>query len=92
MGERHHRYVWYDGSSKQSGGGQASISQRHLGGDVLTRICSEMKKKKVVYIYAARITMHNLMFLSQQKYDILQNKLTLMNNYILYENQINISN
>ena len=29
MGERHHRYVWYDGSSKQRGGGQASISQRH---------------------------------------------------------------
>ena len=85
MGERHHRYVWYDGSSKQSGGGQASISQRHLGGDVLTRICSEMKKKKVVYIYAARITMHNLMFLSRQKYDILQNKLTLMNNCIVRE-------
>ena len=38
MGERHHWYVWYDGSSKQSGGGQASISQRHLGSDVLTRI------------------------------------------------------
>ena len=45
MGERHHRYVWYDDSSKQSGGGQASISQRHLGSDVLTRICSEKKKK-----------------------------------------------
>ena len=41
MGEIHHRYVWYDGSSKQSGGGQASILQRHLGSDVLTRICSE---------------------------------------------------
>ena len=44
MGEIHYRYVWYDGSSKQSGGGQASISQRLLGSDVLTRICSEMKK------------------------------------------------
>ena len=31
MGERHHIYVWYDGSSKRSGGGQASVSQRHLG-------------------------------------------------------------
>ena len=38
MRKRHHRY---DGSSKQSGRGQASISQRHLGSDVLTRICSE---------------------------------------------------
>ena len=28
MGDTHHRYVWYDGSSKQSGGG-------HLGSDVL---------------------------------------------------------
>ena len=43
MGERHHRYVRQDGSSKQSGGGQASISQTHLGSDVLTRICSEKK-------------------------------------------------
>ena len=33
MGERHHRYIWYDSSSKQSGGGQASILQRHLGSD-----------------------------------------------------------
>ena len=41
--ERHPRYVWYDGSSKQSGGGQASVSQRHLGSDVLARICSEKK-------------------------------------------------
>ena len=31
-------YVWSDGRSKQSGGGQASISKRHLGNDVLTRI------------------------------------------------------
>ena len=44
MGERHHRYVWYDGSRKQSGGGQASILQRHLGSNVLKRICSEKKK------------------------------------------------
>ena len=43
MGERHHIYVWYDGSSKQSGGGQAPISQRHLGRDVLARICFEKK-------------------------------------------------
>ena len=42
MGERHHRYVWYDGSSKQSGKGQASIShfaetsgQRHRDEDML---------------------------------------------------------
>ena len=27
MGEIHHIYIWCDGSSKQSGGGQASISQ-----------------------------------------------------------------
>ena len=27
MGERHHRFVCYDGISKQNGGGQASISQ-----------------------------------------------------------------
>ena len=47
MGEIHHRYVWYDDSSKQSGGGQASISQRHLGSDVLTRICSEKRAYKV---------------------------------------------
>ena len=45
MGEIHHRYVWYDGSGKQSGGGQASISQRHLGSDVLTRICSERERR-----------------------------------------------
>ena len=62
MGEIHHRYVWYDGSSEQSGGGQASISQRHLGSDVLTRICSEKRDSvntleksffsgKSVYIY-----------------------------------------
>ena len=42
MGERHHRNVWHDGSSKQSDGGQASILQRHsqryLGSDVLDRI------------------------------------------------------
>ena len=47
MAERHHRYVWYDGSSKQSGGGQASISQRHMGSDVLMRICSEKRKHTV---------------------------------------------
>ena len=29
MGQRHPRCVWYDDSSKQSGGGQASIWQRH---------------------------------------------------------------
>ena len=37
-------YVWHDGSSKQSGGEQASISQRHLGSDVLTLICFEKNK------------------------------------------------
>ena len=44
MEEIHHGYVWYDGSSKQSGGGQASISQIHLASDVLKRICSEKNK------------------------------------------------
>ena len=29
------RYVCYDGSSKHSGGGQAYISQRHLGSDII---------------------------------------------------------
>ena len=39
MGERHHKYVWYDGNSNEMCGGQASISQRHLGsdGDALRR-------------------------------------------------------
>ena len=36
--------------SKQSGGGQASISQRHLGRDVLTRICSEKKNKGLLLL------------------------------------------
>ena len=40
MGEIHHRYVWYDINSKQSGGGQTSVSQRHLGSDDLTTIYS----------------------------------------------------
>ena len=44
MGERHHRYVWYDGSSKLSGGGQASIPPRHLGSDVPKRIWSEEER------------------------------------------------
>ena len=43
MGERHHIYcAWYDDSSKQSGGGQASSinfaetsGQRHPGEDML---------------------------------------------------------
>ena len=34
-------HVWYGGSSKQSSRGQASILQRHLGSDVLKRICSK---------------------------------------------------
>ena len=46
MGERHHRYVWYDGSSKQSGDGQ-----RHLGSDVLTRICSEKRVTSSIFLY-----------------------------------------
>ena len=29
------RYVCYDGSSKQNGGGQASILQRRLGSDII---------------------------------------------------------
>ena len=49
----------YDGSSKQSGGRQASISQRHLRSDVLTMICSEKKKKSLgpfcVYHCTARM-------------------------------------
>ena len=35
MGEIHHIYIWYDGSSKQSGGGQPSISLKHFFSDVL---------------------------------------------------------
>ena len=30
MGERHHTYVWYDGNSMQSGGGQASFCDQEL--------------------------------------------------------------
>ena len=41
MGERHH--IWYNSSSRQSGGGQVSISRRYLGRDVVKRICSEKK-------------------------------------------------
>ena len=37
-------YVWYDDSSNRSGGVPASISQRHLGSDILARICFEKKK------------------------------------------------
>ena len=44
MGERHHRYIWYDGNSTQTGGGQASILREHFGSDVLKRICFQMKK------------------------------------------------
>ena len=29
------RYVCYYGSSKQSGGGQAYLSQKHLGSDII---------------------------------------------------------
>ena len=47
--QRWEKDVWYDGSRKQSGGGQASISQRHLGSDVLTTICSE--EKSIVYSF-----------------------------------------
>ena len=36
MGERHHGYVRYDDSGKQSGRGPETIL--HLGSDVLTRI------------------------------------------------------
>ena len=43
MGDIHHMYIWYDGNSKQSGIGQASISQRRLGRDVFTRTCSQKK-------------------------------------------------
>ena len=35
-------------NSKQSGGGQASISQRHRGSDVLTRISSEKQSMSVM--------------------------------------------
>ena len=38
MEERHHSYIQYDGNSKQSGVGQALISQGHLGRDVPKRI------------------------------------------------------
>ena len=53
--ERHHRYVWYDDSSKQSGGGQTSISQIHLGSDVLARIYRPTPRRESIgigqYIY-----------------------------------------
>ena len=48
MGKRHNRYVRYDDSGKQSGGGPASISLPHLGSDVLTRIWSEKRRKKTL--------------------------------------------
>ena len=44
MGDRHHRYVWYDGNSNQSGGRQAPISQRRLGSGVPKRISSEKRR------------------------------------------------
>ena len=50
MGDRQHKYVWYDGSSKQRGGRQASISQRLLGSNVLTRIYSEKRKNTLITI------------------------------------------
>ena len=49
MRERHHRYGWYGGSSKQSGGGKASISQIYLGSDVLKR----MLREEEVYIFVS---------------------------------------
>ena len=55
MGERHHRYIRYDGNSKQSGGGQASILQRYLGRDVLKRICSQKKIFECIYVKKCQI-------------------------------------
>ena len=48
MGERHHGYVRYDDSGKQSGRGPETISQWHLGSDVLTRICSERERSLIL--------------------------------------------
>ena len=48
MGDNH-RYVCYNGSSKQSCGGHASITQIHMGSDVLARIRSK-KKNYLPYI------------------------------------------
>ena len=59
MGEIHHIYIWCDGSSKQSEGGHESISQRHLGSNVLTKICSE-KKKVDNMVCAAVVTKREL--------------------------------
>ena len=42
---------------QQSGGGQASISQRHLGSDVLAGICSE-KKLKIQECLQTNLTIH----------------------------------
>ena len=50
MGERHHIYVWCDGSSKHGCEGQTSILQIHLGSDVLERICSQQKEATVTYL------------------------------------------
>ena len=48
MGERHRRYVWYDGNSKQSGGAEASIWQIHLGSDPPKRIYLSDENNSVV--------------------------------------------
>ena len=53
MGERHRRYIRYDGNSKQSTEGQASMPQRHLGSDVMERTCSQKTKKILVMSYIA---------------------------------------
>ena len=44
MGEGHHRYIRYDGNGNYSGGRQASISEIHLGSDVLKRISDVLKR------------------------------------------------
>ena len=59
MGERHHGYVRYDDSGKQSGRGPETILQWHLGSDVLTRICSE--KKNTFLLQDLGITEWNVM-------------------------------
>ena len=58
MGERHYRYIWYDGSSKQSGRGQTSISHIDLGSDFLSRICYEKKKVTQVINRVGRYGSH----------------------------------
>ena len=61
-----------DGNSKQSGGGPASISQRHLGSDILTRICSEKIRKMNQYrLLFVCGNQYRLLFVCGNRYGLL---------------------